>query len=966
MKLNCTLPIILMLCFVLPTKCYSIEGLYGDSTFVLSLDPPAHEGNAIVQTLNYKALFATKTNIRIRSFMLSSKDSAALYDMEFKNIVLTEGLGSVNLNFNNNSIVNQADYKFQEILKRFEVLPPGDYVTYLYLSFEDTSFIVSERFNWYVDSALSPFSPLRKDVNKSLVSGSEKKKTLKKVSKPEALNEAQAKAINSQIDRKVARKNGVNLRPFRKNGERQTRFYYKGWFLGYYELLPTPDLKQRINRENMLLKSNPLELVSNDLEGFTSLSSQTKKANKKEGTNEVTGNIDLLSNFSSGQETGSAQDRNFQEVYGDFNTEILKIPVVIEAYYTTQDNNRQAKASYLRVRYDKEKNTSALKNTANGFVDKHEIAQSKGVGYKSVYEQMIRGLIAQQLAEKTSFKNEYGISDDMLHKYNGDVGKMIAELDTATIMEKGISSSGEKGNDINNRKQKLLQNRKKIEDYYSKGEATRKKIDKYEKLLEQYEKQQYLDSAMSYVEIKNVTDNQDASPKQLAKAAQHILPPGKASSFLNSLTKVELGILNSYESDYTMSGQVLKGGALGYDLGFATVSGAMGKTEYISRDGNIDRYNTTMLRADLRPSGKRKIGLVYYTCSPTKQIIGDNDFFKGDSGIPTFKQPASILSVPYELVVTKNLSLAGEGAVSYRKFSTVAKIGNHNTAYKTALIYNIPIANMNASAEWEHVGAQFENSALPFPKAATDRYTLATEATVFRSFLSAGVQFNYLKQETFSTSGRNIKWGFDLRTHSKRFPEVYLSYKPFSTFRSFDDTLSIAQRPMIGSVSIARGSYQIKRKGLAHRIMLTYNRNSSIQEEISYNSTTVQATYMLSTLKHMFNLTLGWMEQPQFLPGLSGNMSSYLGNISYSRNLTEAITAMAGQDIAIASYGLQRAATNAGITYTFKNKPLKLRLLGRYSGFKATELADNETIWSCVLACNWQIKQSPFKSGKTK
>ncbi len=961
-----TLPFIIMLCFVLTTKSYSYAG-NADSSLVLSLDPPAHEGNGIVQKLNYKVPISGKANIRVRSYLQAGRDSLALYDLEFKQVSFSEGLGSVNLDFNSNSTVNQADYKFQEILKRFEVLPPGDYVTYLQLSFSDTSLIIIEKFNWYVDSALSPFSPLRKDVNKSLASGSATNlKGIKKALKPEALNDAQADALNSKIDRKVARKNGVVCRPYKNYGERQTRFYYKGWYLGYYELIPAPDLKERIKRENTLLKNNPLELVANDLEGFTSLSSQNKKATKKEKKNEVTGSIDLLSNFSSGRETGSVQDRNFQEVYGEFNTEILKIPVIIEGYYTTQDNKRMAKASYLRVRYDIEKNKSELKNTAAGFTDKHELAESKGIGYKAVYEQMIRGLVSQQAAEKTSFKREYGISDDLLRQYNGDFTKMVSELDTTAIIDKGISSSGDKGAEVNQTKEKLLQNRKKIDEYYNKREATTKKIDKYQKLLEQYEKQQNFDSAMSYVKIKEVASTQDASAKQLSKAAEHILPPGKATSFLNSLTKLELGILNSYESDYTMSGQVLKGGGLGYDLGFATVSGALGKTEYISRTVEIDKYNTTMLRADLRPTSKRKLGLIYYTCSPTKQMVSDNDFFKGDSGIPSFKQPANILSMPYELTVTKNLTISGEGAVSYKKFNHLTKIGNHNTAYKTSLTYNIPIANMNASAEWEHVGAKFENAALPFPKAATDRYTVATQATVFKSFLTAGVQFNYLKLETFSTSGRNIKWGFDIRTHSKRYPEVYLSYKPFSTFRSYDDTLAIAQRPMIGSVSIARASYQLKRKELVHRMMVTYNRNSSIQEEVSYNSTTIQATYMLSTVKDMFNLTLGWMEQPGFLPGQTRNAGSYFGNVSYSRNLTETLTAMAGQDIAIAGYGLQRAATNAGITYSFKNKPLRLRFMGRYSGFRANEIAVNETIWSCILACNWQIRQSPFKSVKSR
>src|SRR5690606_37690693 len=159
--------------------------------------------------------------------------------------------------------------------------------------------------------------------------------------------------------------------------------------------------------------------------------------------------------------------------------------------------------------------------------------------------------------------------------------------------------------------------------------------------------------------------------------------------------------------------------------------------------------------------------------------------------------------------------------------------------------------------------------------------------------------------------------------------------KPFSTFRSYDDTLAIAQRPMVGSVSIGRLSYQLKDGGIHHRLMLTYNSNSSIQEEIQYKSTTVQFTYMLTNMNDMLSVTVGWMKQPQFLPGTSTDLSSYLANTSYSRRLNKKLNVTTGGDIAIASFGLQRLGVTGGMIYSLQNKPLTLRLLGRYCGFRA-------------------------------
>ena len=405
-----------------------------------------------------------------------------------------------------------------------------------------------------------------------------------------------------------------------------------------------------------------------------------------------------------------------------------------------------------------------------------------------------------------------------------------------------------------------------------------------------------------------------------------------------------------------MSGQTLKGGSIGYDIGFATIGAAIGKTEYISRTGEVDRYSSTMLRVDLVPTDKRKVGLVYYTYSPTKQMIKDNQFFQDETGVLSFQSPTHIVSVPYLIKATKNLMVEGEWAFSYRSSDRKTTINYDNTALQANVIYTIPKTGVGLNASWEHLGKQFENNSLPFPKAATEHFQVGTKAVLFKSFLNVGVQFNYLQQENFSSKGQNIKWGFDMRTNSKQYPNVYLSFKPFSTFRKFDDTLTIQQRPLVGAVWIARTSYRIKSLQGVHRLMLTYNSNNSTMDTISYQNTVLQAAYIYTDRTLMGNLNVGWSKQPYYVNEQQVTMAGYFGSIALSRNFSDKINAGVGQDISFNEKGLQRVATTITGSYRPQKLPIGIRLMLRYAHIKQNVLFNgNKDIWTGQLGCNWVI-----------
>src|SRR5690606_8883651 len=113
-----------------------------------------------------------------------------------------------------------------------------------------------------------------------------------------------------------------------------------------------------------------------------------------------------------------------------------------------------------------------------------------------------------------------------------------------------------------------------------------------------------------------------------------------------------------------------------------------------------------------------------------------------------------------------------------------------------------------------------------------------------------------LQQNLYST-GSNARWGFDVATRSRRYPSVALSYKPFATFRAYDDTLNIEQKPMIGAVWTGRISYQLKRPKYALRFHATYNKQQSMMDTVDYSSSLFQMNTIYSRGTSMLSLTVG-------------------------------------------------------------------------------------------------------------
>lgn len=704
-------------------------------------------------------------------------------------------------------------------------------------------------------------------------------------------------------------------------------------------------------------------MVSNNLVDFEEVSSQVKNLfkNKKE-SGSFSGNIEFQSYFSSGKEFEDASDNNYGDVYGSFNTEIFGLPVGIEGFYTTQDRHREAKASFVRIHYDVEKAKSELINIISAYKDKMGQTIDKAKSIDQIYGSVPAFLEQQKNNLLSEYEKNYGIDGKLLEESQGDVNKMVAGLDLKAVDTSKLKKIGEdkvsslEENKVKNIKRKLLEDKEKLQKEYQKIKVINDKIFQYKNLLDQYKRKVYLDSAINYKKIENLAAEKDLSYKELSKAASGLLPEGRVKKLATGLTSFDMGIINKYESDFTMAGQNLSGLSTGYDFGFLKTGISIGKTQYISRDGSVDQYTSYLGKFDFKPLKKQNFSLIYYGYTPSRKLFVQNDFFKKvDVALPTFRSPVHILSLNYEGSIAKFLSLKSEVASSYRN-GDPSTIDMDKAAIKTSAQYDFPKLLFSLKAEWEHMGKNFQNATMPLTGSGTEKYSLEIAADLLRSFLSLRVQYFFLQQESFYSTSYNKKMGFDLKTHSKLYPTISFSYKPFATFRRYDDTFSIPQRPITGEVWTAKANYKRKVGRVTHNLIGIYNKNSSSQDTTSYHSNLMQVMYVYSGLLNTRTISLGWMETPSLGEDLSLRQKVCFLNLSNATRLTKQTEVNGGFETAVASFGIQRISLLLGTKYQFSKYPLALNLALRYTNFKASEEDNNKNLLAGQLGLGWRFK----------
>lgn len=904
-------------------------------------DLPIIKEDKIVLDLFYESDSAFKGifNMQIYKFNANG-DSLLVLRKEDENFLFKSGLNKIRVDFSTNDSNTYYARNFYEILKRTSSVPPGSYKIFFIAKRKDREF--HSVYLKDVDSLLAPNSPLRKDINKSLhpKSRSFLGRVFKKAADHATSSDAGTALMHAhnKVD-KTIRKRGLTSVPYQKENKSYVDLYYKDWFAGRYEVKNKKSLSSQI-------KDTEQANVQNDL-GHPSLFSQYKTLNKdKKDQDEMKGVVSLTTNVASDQEPNSGVNNNYYELKGQIEVPVMNIPFEVEGYYTSQDNHRDIKSSYFRVHYNADKLKDDLFKSINSYNSKFSATKSKEAGLNQIYKAAISKLESQKSKlqkEISDDTNEDNISNTLkedakdtsgLLKNSDNKTDSSDEQDTSNV-SKALDKEAKIKARAAERKNKIEQNQKEIE-------ALDRKIEKYKQLLEQDKNTSHFDSSVAYDKTRNITDQSSMTYKQMAKSGASLLPDGKARNFLSGITTMDAGMFSKYESKYTMSGQMLKGASIGYDMGFCETDATVGKTEFVGRDGNLDKYTCYSLKNMFKPAKGQKIGITYYGYSADRRLYSQEAFFnKLDVSTPAFLDPVHVISANYAGTVTKFVTVEGEVATSVKnsdKTDIPKTVMPDKMAYHFGAEGNIPHTSISLGAGYDKTGKGFENSTLPVSMVGTEQYKLTYKSDFFRSFLTVGVEFNQIIQHSFSTTGNNTKWGFDVKTNFKRYPNVAVSYKPFTTFTSYSDTLAIPQRLLIGSVTSGKATYQIKRKTKTLRFSLLYSNSVTSMDTARTGNTLLQGmcTYTDKVITHSLSIGSTQIIGPSVMPQLTPDRTRFI-NMNTSVTVSKQVSLSGGQEMGWAAFGFCKYALNGGVAFNPKKKPVGIRMSLRYSNYELNE-----------------------------
>lgn len=909
---------------------------------------------------------------------LGTGDSQLVFSFLNRPFLLSKGIHTAHLPLSYTS--DKYTYfapLYAQVMHTIHALPCGQYALQFLIGTDSTS-LHSYTFNFDIDSILTPTSVLKKDINTLLqqqLHFNEQDTSRISAMRIKIKPSQQLARLKAPIDN-IFSKRGFTSTTVYKDGQHITNVYLSKWFLGRYVFYETSSIAQQVQATHQRVQTDIASFAAPNILSSNSLLSQVKTLlQSKDKHNELQGNIALSGNWSNAQPEYSLLDQNYYEMRADLTTKILNIPLSVESYYTTQDAHRKIKSSYFRVHYDVNSIKSELMSTVTSCANKFNTYSAQGENMAMQYGSLLNNLDKERQALLNALQHETGLQ---LAAFSALPSGLTPNL-TAAFISKWADSLAQqataritKSSDTLVHKAAFVQKAKLLADSlsrvyqkamqrYQQALHLASKIKTYTNLLEQYRNTHYFDSVLGYAKIKSLTQGKDISVKELSKSAAEFLSEGQAKKVITGISNLDIGVFPNYISKYTMAGQQVKGIDVGYTLGAATTVGVtLGKTQYIGRDGSLQNYAAYAFKSSFKIAEHQRIQLIYYGYSPSLALFANDSFLKNrDITLPSFKDPLAILATTYEGRFLNRFSVNAELASaksSHQDFRTV--FDANKLAWNVQVEGAVPATTVLLKGAYEHVGYAFTNATLPIPNSGIEKYSVGAKGTFFNSFLSLGIEFNHLQQDHFGIRGGNNRWGFDLATHSKRYPSMQLSYKPYTTFRSFADTLAIPQQAILGAVWNGKLSYQFKNRTAAvWRIMANYTHSASLADTLHYQHEVAQVGVAYSNKIWYTNCTMGITSSLVDFPTTVGSQQAMrFAMLAFDKQMSKALRAGMSVDIGYALFGLAKYGMAAQIAYKFNRMPLSIRINGRSTNFQLTAEAPRQKLWSGGVDVVWRLK----------
>ncbi len=946
----------------------------------LTIEYPVVINGAVSEfNLLYESDTSFNTSATLRIYQTDRLiDSSLFQQLIIDQVKFEKGLKKLNLKKRWNT---QQTNKQKKILTYINNFPPGTYVSMLRLK-------NGQQFtsHWHVDSQISAGARLNTEISESIqnslrkIKGSKNniKKMLDRAKQgaytPIKKQEKAQQQINTKVTQDILKKvPSIRIKTALKGNVQRLSFYYDRTYLGYKEINAKKEIaayaSARINKTKDQIRQESKKQLSDYRTLFEQYKQKRAERMKEDG---LDGNVSVDTYFDSDQEEFSPNDNIYSEIFADTKMKILGIPVQLEGYYTTQDRNRNIKASYLRLQYDVQSSKEELESDLQQFKSDYANKKSNLFAKQSIYGSYIDKLKGSKTTIINGLKSEIDLED--LSNFDWDeIGNnpfLFDQIDTNQLIQQlsekastEFSTSGK----VNNEQQKVADQKAKAQEKIKK---TRKRIEqlknieekvrKYSAMIQQMQQTVHFDSAFVMRKLQNESDLDDYSKNSLLNKSKELLPKNDYSKFTKGLKDLNIGILNQYESDYSLAGQTMKGGGIEYSIKGVDFGVSIGRTEYVSRDlSNLDTYNNLLAKVTYEVSDKQRVKFIYYTYKPSNKHKANTFFSSLRNSQLSFNRPVHIGNIIYNGTVSKTIDYRFEIAGSRQKQTgdlVTLDPSIHQLAYKGTLAYTPVKLPLGFNIEYEKVGKNFTNETLAFIRRNFETKGITTFGEFFKGYLRARVSFKQLTQNPGEDQLRkNTKWGFDVRTVSKRYPNLQLSYKPFTTFASAYDTFAVSQRNLFGEVIRGKASYQLKKAGKSHRWHLLFNRNRTNIDTVNYETDLMQAGYILNSNSNMYMLQVGRMQMPENLAAPTNNRENYFVRMNEQFNVQPNIPLQLGQELAWNQGRINRLGVQVGSAYKLNNKPLVVRLQFRYLTYRnSANLMQN--IYGSMLGITYNFK----------
>lgn len=876
--------------------------------------------NCIRTNFMYTSTENGKCDLQLYCFKYnSSQDSILVYAYHVNSLKLKSGSNSLALDIRSDDTNAHINPSFKQVLFNQNYYPVGNYRLYTLIKPLDLAKTQTAVYSFNQDSSLSQNSKLYRRLTGQ-------SKLYKRLNY--SGSKSKVRVVDFQINRYAK---AHQLEVVKSSAIKGIKYsvYSKGILLGS---IATDD-------KGVLTRNRVAANIKEQLTLMTEFKESEQSETESKG---IEGIISSSTSLNTNQDPFANTDNNYWELKGSVTVPIATLPIQLEGYYTTQDRSRTIKSSYFKVHYDVTTLKQDLIKKVDKYKQKYQQSCSKTIGMNGLYQKTLNGLEHQSALLKDQINSEETrIAEQASTKLDSSEQELKSHAPKPSL----------KSSEVDSLKSEVVEKRRKLEELNA-------KIEKYNKLLDQNKDCQYFDSALAYKKLSGQQSLDDISYKRLLKQSTELFPDGKFKKAVCGITEFDAGVFSKYQSKFTMPGQNMKGFGMGYEMGIYTLNCTVGKTQFIGRDGGMEHFTTYATQLKLNAKSNNELSLHYYAYTADLAVRTSSNFINNmELQRPTLNEPQQIISITDQYKPTEWLSINGEVASSSKNITKmdIGKLQNSSAVDLSADLF-VPNSTYKAEIHFESTGQDFENKTMPINLKGSQRISVANSIDVLKSFLSVGVNFNYLAQQQFNQLGRNIKYGVDIATHSHQYPNLSFSYKPYSTFRSFSDTFLTSQRPLFGSVLSTSIKYQFKKERNRWLFSINWNQCKTVADSQMIQNTVVQGMVNYSKNSLSTILIVGLNEQH----GLNENLAA--GNMRFAQllfnyKLGKGTRISLGQEVGWTFFGFSKFGTSISGSYQSRRAPIVAVLSLRSNYFKVQESETGKRLFGANADVTYIIKR---------